>query len=104
MDPDLDALGDPDATGFGVMRYGYPNLGDIVDFDTLRLTMRPQPAPFPLLLDEFRLGTGMATVLPTAEVIPEPGTLALLGLLVPRGRPSRTCLSAVIGFSGSPPN
>jgi len=78
VDPvDLTDLGAPDAEGYGVVRYQWPNFGDLLTLDELELRWRPQPAPFSFTFDEFRLGTGSASVLP---VIPEPGTLTLLAL------------------------
>ena len=78
LDPaDIADLGDPDAEGYGVVRYNWPNFGDLLTFDQLELRWRPQPAPFSFTFDEFRLGTGSASVLP---VIPEPATLSLLAL------------------------
>ena len=78
VDPvDLTDLGTPDGEGYGVVRYNWPNFGDLLTFDELELRWRPQPAPFSFTFDEFRLGTGLASVLP---VIPEPTTLTVLAL------------------------
>jgi len=78
LDPaDLADLGAPDAQGYGVVRYQWPDFGDLLTLDELELRWRPQPAPFSFSFDEFRLGTGRASVLP---LIPEPATLTLLAL------------------------